>query len=358
MSISSNAAATRPGTDNETKEAMLMAREKPEPGSQRLEAVATRCQRLREQLGRIIVGQRPVIDRVIQTVFCGGHAILTGVPGLAKTLLVRCLARAIHLSFSRIQFTPDLMPSDITGTEMVSEDPATGKRTMEFLRGPIFANLVLADEINRTPPKTQAAMLQVMEEREITVGGATYRLASPFHVFATQNPLEMEGTYNLPEAQSDRFMFNIRCPYPETRDEIEMVWTTTGDPQTVIDAIFSAEEIMETQRLVRSMPVSREVVGYAVRLASGSRPEYGQAPAFVRELVRWGAGPRASQFLIIGAKAQALLAGNPCVEYADVRSVSLDVLRHRVVLAFRAKAQRISVEEVIERLLKEVPERG
>lgn len=322
-----------------------------------LDTIAERSHELREQLGKVIIGQRPVVDRVLQTIFCGGHAILTGVPGLAKTLLVRSLGRSIDLSFSRIQFTPDLMPSDITGIDIVSEDSATGKRRFEFLKGPIFANLILADEINRTPPKTQAAMLQVMEEREVTVGGSTYVLDRPFHVFATQNPLEMDGTYALPEAQADRFMFNIRCPYPSHIEEVDMVCATTAGEREEVGAIFNAAEIVETQALVRRLPVSREVVGYAVRLAARSRPEDGGAPDYVRELTRWGAGPRASQFLVIGAKARAVFEGKPCVDYEDVRSVARDVLSHRVMLSFKARAQQIGLDEILDRLIQDTPER-
>ena len=309
---------------------------------------------LAAQLGHAIVGQRDVIENVLLTIFCGGHALIVGVPGLAKTLLVRSLSRALNLSFSRIQFTPDLMPSDITGTDIIKEDPATGKRRLEFLPGPIFANLVLADEINRTPPKTQAAMLQTMQEHEVSIGSKTYALPSPFHVFATQNPIEMEGTYVLPEAQADRFMFSIQCNYPTNAEEEMVVRNTTGTGVAELTPVLDGKEIIEIQKLVRAMPVSDEIVRYAVQLVSRSRPEDPLAPQYVKDYVRWGASPRAAQYLVLGAKARAAITGKLCADYEGVRSVARQVLRHRILTNFNARAQKITVVEIVEKLLNEV----
>jgi MoxR-like ATPase len=315
--------------------------------------------RLVEQLSRVIVGQREVIDNVLLTIFCAGHALIVGVPGLAKTLLVRSLARTLALSFSRIQFTPDLMPSDITGTDIIQDDPASGQRRLEFLPGPIFANLILADEINRTPPKTQAAMLQTMQEHEVSVGSKTYALPAPFHVFATQNPIEMEGTYVLPEAQADRFMFNIHCGYPSNAEEELVVRNTTGTDAPELTPVLEAKEIIEIQKLVRAMPVSDEVIRFAVNLVARTRPEDPAAPAYVRDYVRWGASPRASQCLVLGAKALAAVNGRFCADYAGVRAVARQVLRHRILTNFNARAQKVTVAELIEKLLREsLPQSG
>lgn len=315
--------------------------------------LAAKRKALVEQLSKAIVGQRDVIDNVLLTIFCGGHGLIVGVPGLAKTLLVRSLGRALDLSFSRVQFTPDLMPSDITGTEILQSDPVTSERRLEFLPGPIFANLVLADEINRTPPKTQAAMLQTMQEYEVSIGSKTHKLPAPFHVFATQNPIEMEGTYVLPEAQADRFMFSIHTGYPSNAEEEQLVRNTTGTEKPDIQPCLNAQEIIEIQKLVRAMPVSDEVVRYAVRLVSHTRPEDPNAPAYVKEYVRWGASPRASQYLILGAKARAAVLGKLCADYEGVKSVARQVLRHRVLTNFNARAQKITVNEVIDKLLAE-----
>ena len=313
---------------------------------------------LLEQISRVIVGQQEVIDNVLLTIFCGGHALIIGVPGLAKTLLVRSLGRALSLAFSRIQFTPDLMPSDITGTDIIEEDQTTGKRRLEFLSGPIFANLVLADEINRTPPKTQAAMLQTMQEYEVTVGSKTYPLPLPFHVFATQNPIEMEGTYVLPEAQADRFMFSVHCGYPTNEEEALVVRNTTGVQIPELTPVLSGPEIIEIQKLVRAMPISDEVVHYAVRLVAATRPEDPAAPPYVKEFVRWGASPRASQYLVLGAKARAAVQGNLCADYEGVKSVARQVLRHRLITNFNARAQKVTVKDLIEKLLAEVNPHG
>ena len=321
-----------------------------------VEAIARLAQQrtaLIEQLSRVIVGQREVIDNVLLTIFCGGHGLVVGVPGLAKTLLIKSLGRALDLSFSRVQFTPDLMPSDITGTEILQADLAIGERRLEFLRGPIFANLVLADEINRTPPKTQAAMLQTMQEYEVSIGSKTHLLPKPFHVFATQNPIEMEGTYVLPEAQADRFMFSIHCGYPSHAEEEMLVRNTTGTDNPEIKPVLTGPEIIEIQKLVRAMPISDEVLRYAVRLVSRTRPEDPNAPAFVKEYVRWGASPRASQYLVLGAKARAAVSGKLCADYEGVKSVARQVLRHRVLTNFNARAQKITINDVIDKLLSE-----
>jgi MoxR-like ATPase len=314
--------------------------------------------RLLDQLSKVIIGQHEVIDNVLLTIFCGGHALIVGVPGLAKTLLVRSLSRSLRLSFSRIQFTPDLMPSDITGTDIIQEDPASGQRRLEFLPGPIFANLILADEINRTPPKTQAAMLQTMQEREVSIGSKTYPLPAPFHVFATQNPIEMEGTYVLPEAQADRFMFSIHCGYPTITEEERVVRNTTGTDLPDLVPVLDAKEILEIQKLVRAMPVSDEVIRYAVKLVSRTRPEEPSAPAYVKEFIRWGASPRASQYLVLGAKALAAVNGRLCADYEGVRAVAPQVLRHRILTNFNARAQKMTVGDVISKLLTEVKPDG
>jgi MoxR-like ATPase len=310
--------------------------------------------RLVQQISRIIIGQQEVIDNVLLTIFCGGHALIVGVPGLAKTLLVRSLARTLELSFSRIQFTPDLMPSDITGTDIIQEDPASGQRRLEFLPGPIFANLILADEINRTPPKTQAAMLQTMQEREVSIGSKTYPLPAPFHVFATQNPIEMEGTYVLPEAQADRFMFSIHCGYPTITEEERVVRNTTGADLPELTPVLDAKEIVEIQKLVRAMPVSDEVIRFAVKLVTRTRPEDPSAPAYIKEFVRWGASPRASQYLVLGAKALAAVNGKLCADYEGVRAVARQVLRHRILTNFNARAQKMTVANLTDKLLAEV----
>ena len=319
-----------------------------------IQRLAARRQLLMDQLSRVIVGQRQVIDHVLLTIFCGGHALIVGVPGLAKTLLIRSLGRALNLSFSRIQFTPDLMPADITGTEIIQEGGVESKRRLEFMPGPIFANLILADEINRTPPKTQAAMLQVMQEREVTVGNKTHALQMPFHVFATQNPIEMEGTYVLPEAQADRFMLSIQIRYPSPEEEAVVVRSTTGVDVAELRPVLNAQEIIEIQKLVRAIPISDEVLGYAIRLVNHSRPETATAPSYVKEFVRWGASPRASQYLVLGAKAYAATSGKLCADYDGVRAVAFEVLRHRVLTNFNARAQKVTVENIIEKLLADI----
>lgn len=327
----------------------------PLASSETLVELAEKRARLFEQISKVIVGQRWVVENIMLTIFCGGHALLLGVPGLAKTLLIKTLSEALDLSFKRIQFTPDIMPSDITGTDIIEEDPASGKRRLEFLPGPIFANLILADEINRTPPKTQAAMLQAMQEREVSIGTKTYPLPVPFHVFATQNPIEMEGTYELPEAQADRFMFCIKTHYPSLEEEMEVVRNTTGNRNEKVLPVLTAAELMSIQQLVRSMPVSDEVVNYAVRLVNATRPDSSLAPEYIREFVRFGASPRASQYLVLGAKAYAAISGKPCSDYQGIQYVAEQVLRHRLLLNYNARAQKIETTTLITRLLKDIP---
>ncbi|HSB54289.1 MAG TPA: MoxR family ATPase [Gemmatimonadales bacterium] len=306
---------------------------------------------LRAQVGRRIVGQEEVIEGILTAILAGGHALLIGVPGLAKTLMVSTVAEALRLSFNRVQFTPDLMPSDITGTEIIEEDLTTGKRAFRFVNGPIFANVVLADEINRTPPKTQAALLQAMQEHEVTVGGQTYHLPEPFFVLATQNPIEQEGTYPLPEAQLDRFMLELRVGYPTRSEEEAIVEQTTGVRPPELTAVLDAEAVRGMQQLVRRIPVSKQLVRAAVALTRMTRPADADAPPFVKEYVEWGAGPRASQYLVLGAKARAALAGRPMADLDDLRTVAQSVLRHRVVTNFAAEAAGRSNEDVVRELL-------
>jgi len=312
-----------------------------------LERLAEARARLLAQVGRRIVGQSEVLDGIVTAVLAGGHALLVGVPGLAKTLMVSSVAEALALRFSRIQFTPDLMPSDITGTEVIEEDLGTGRRSFRFVQGPIFANIILADEINRTPPKTQAALLQAMQEHEVTVGGATYQLSEPFFVLATQNPIEQEGTYPLPEAQLDRFMFELHVGYPSRQEEEAIVERTTGDLTAELAPVLSAEELIQLQRLVRRVPAPKVVVEAAVRMARMTRPADADAPAEVKEYVGWGAGPRASQYLVLGAKARAAMDGRPMADLEDLDAVSVSVLRHRLVLNFNAEAAGTRAEDIV-----------
>jgi len=303
---------------------------------------------------KVIVGQDAVRELVLVALLSRGHALLVGVPGLAKTLLVQTMARALDLDFGRIQFTPDLMPSDITGTEVIEEDPETGRRRLRFLRGPLFTHVLLADEINRTPPKTQAALLQAMQEREVTAGGATYALEDPFFVLATQNPIEQEGTYPLPEAQLDRFMFELRVEYPERAEEIAIVRMTTGEAQPGVEPVVSRAELLAFQDLVRRAPVADEVVAYAVDVARRSRPDHPQAPDVVRRYVAWGAGPRAGQYLTLGAKTRALLQGRVAPDLGDVRTLAPSVLRHRMVANYEAEAARVTVDAIVAELVAAV----
>jgi len=311
-----------------------------------------------EQFGKIIVGQRDVLDELLVTIFAGGHNLLEGVPGLAKTLMINTLARLLSLDFKRIQFTPDLMPSDIVGTNVIEEDHTTGRRVTVFIPGPVFTHVVLADEINRTPPKTQSALLQAMQEKEVTAGGKTYQLSEPFFVLATQNPLDQEGTYPLPEAQKDRFLLNTLIGYPIAADEEDIVDRTTMNDVADIAIVCERDQLLAYQRLVRSIPVSRHVTGYAVDLVRATRPQEAATRPWIREQIAWGGGPRASQSLVLAAKTHAALAGRTNVSCKDVRKLALPVLRHRIMPSFAAEAEGITTDTIVKRLLEEVPERS
>ena len=308
---------------------------------------------LRNEIAKVIVGQEKIIEQLLIALLARGHCLLVGVPGLAKTLLIRTLAQVLELKFSRIQFTPDLMPSDITGTEIIEEDTSTGTKTFKFVQGPVFANIVLADEINRTPPKTQAALLEAMQEHRVTAAGQTYTLQEPFFVLATQNPIEQEGTYPLPEAQLDRFMFNLWLEYPSVSEELQIVKSTTSQFTPTLNHILSGKEIISFQNLVRRVPVADNVIEYAVRLTTRSRPKSDHAPKFVQDWLSWGAGPRASQYLILGAKTQAILSGRHTPDIDDVREMAGPVLRHRFVTNFNAEADGVSTIDIVDRLVKE-----
>ncbi len=308
--------------------------------------------KITSEISKVIVGQNQVIDELLISMLSRGHSLLIGVPGLAKTLLISTLARFLNLKFRRIQFTPDLMPSDITGTEVIEENISTGRKDFKFIKGPIFSNIVLADEINRTPPKTQAALLQAMQEHEVSAAGVTYKLEEPFFVLATQNPIEQEGTYPLPEAQLDRFMFNLWVDYPSEADEIQIVKSTTSAYQADLNVILNSQEIIELQDLVRRVPVADNVIEYAVKLVRKTRPEHELAPDFVKKWISWGAGPRASQYLILGAKTRAILEGRPTPDIDDVRAVAKPVLRHRLVTNFNAEAEGVSAVKIVTMLLE------
>ena len=300
---------------------------------------------------RQVIGQHEILDHLLIALLAQGHSLIVGVPGLAKTLIIKTLSEVLDLSFNRIQFTPDLMPSDITGTELIDVELDTGKRSFRFYNGPIFANIVLADEINRTPPKTQAALLEAMQEHKVTAGGRTYDLDEPFFVLATQNPIEQEGTYPLPEAQLDRFMFNLNIEYPSSEEEVAIVRGTTTPEQHVLDPVITKSEIASYQDLVRRVPASDNVVEYAVRLASATRPSSDSSPDFIKQSVDWGAGPRASQYLVLGAKAKAILDGRPSPNITDVQSLALPILRHRVLPNFNAEAEGLKVEDILNQLI-------
>jgi len=310
------------------------------------------------ELSKVIVGQTEVLDELLITIFAGGHNLLEGVPGLAKTLMISTLSKLLALHFRRIQFTPDLMPADIVGTNVIEEDHTTGKRVTVFMPGPIFTYILLADEINRTPPKTQSALLQAMQEKEVTAGGKTYKLSLPFFVLATQNPIDQEGTYPLPEAQKDRFLLNTIIKYPELRDEEAIVERTTGNDVADVQPIIDKDALIAYQKLVRSIPVSKHVVGYAVDLVRATRPNEPGVPAFVKEQVGWGAGPRAGQALVLCAKCYAALNGRLNVSVDDVRKLAKPVLRHRIAASFVAEAEGISTDQIVDRLIAEVPERA
>jgi MoxR-like ATPase len=311
---------------------------------------------MQQEIGKRIIGQQQVLDDLLTAIFCQGHALLIGVPGLAKTLMVQTIADVMDLSFQRIQFTPDLMPADITGTEVLEEDRSTGRRAFRFVHGPVFGNIVLADEINRTPPKTQAALLQAMQEHSVTVAGTTHPLPSPFFVLATQNPIEQEGTYPLPEAQLDRFMFALRVEYPTAAEELTIAKSTTGQGGPHLSKLLSAQQVLTLQQTVRRVPVSDHVAAYAVRLTRATRPGDDAAPQFVKQYVNWGAGPRAVQYLVLGAKARAVLRGTTNVSCDHVRSVAPIVLRHRVLTNFAAEAEGIDSNQIVARLLETTPE--
>ncbi|MBU0983684.1 MAG: MoxR family ATPase [candidate division Zixibacteria bacterium] len=315
-------------------------------------------QTIKSEIAKVIVGQDNVIDQLLICLLSSGHCLLVGVPGLAKTMMISTLARVLDLQFSRIQFTPDLMPSDITGTDIIDDDHSSGKRSFRFVKGPVFANIILADEINRTPPKTQAALLQAMQEHEVTTGGETYRLDEPFFVLATQNPIEQEGTYPLPEAQLDRFMFNVFVDYPSSAEEQSVVKSTTTVSAHTLDKVLSAPEIVAFQQLVRRVPVSDHIVKYAVDLVRATRPHEDGAPDFVRNWVNWGAGPRASQYLVLAAKTRAILDGRPTPGPEDIRFAANPVLRHRIVTSFNAEADGVDSLEVIRRILETVKEKA
>lgn len=321
-----------------------------------LENLRDSHQRIKTEIGKVIIGQNAVVDQLLIALLARGHCLLVGVPGLAKTLLISTLARVLDLKFSRIQFTPDLMPSDITGTEIIEEDRSTGKRAFKFVKGPVFANIILADEINRTPPKTQAALLQAMQEHEVTAAGQTYRLDEPFFVLATENPIEQEGTYPLPEAQLDRFMFNVYVDYPSRAEEEEIVMTTTAAPTADLHKALNAEQINALQQLVRTVPVSEHLVSYAVRLARSTRPGEEGSPEFIHNWVSWGAGPRAGQYLVLAAKTRAILDGRPTPSLDDIRFAAVPVLRHRIVTSFAAEAEGVDTLTIIAKLLEAVKE--
>ena len=311
-----------------------------------IDALAADYKLLKNEIGKIIVGQDEVVKYVLLSVFGDGHSLLVGVPGLAKTLLIKTIADVLHLSFKRIQFTPDLMPSDITGTEILDEN-----RNFKFIKGPVFANIILADEINRTPPKTQAALLEAMQEKNVTIGGQLHKLELPFFVLATQNPIEQEGTYPLPEAQLDRFMFNIILDYPSFDEEINVVKTTTADTRPVLNKIIGGDEIISYQHLVRRIPIADNVLNYAVTLATKTRPQTKNAHDWANQYLSWGAGPRASQYLVLGAKCHAAISGKYSPDIEDVKAVALPVLRHRIVRNYKAEADGIGVDEIIKQLL-------
>jgi MoxR-like ATPase len=314
--------------------------------------------RVREEMAKVVVGQDEIIEQMLVSMLCRGHVLLHGVPGLGKTLMARTLARTLDMEFRRIQFTPDLMPSDITGTDVMKEDQSTGRHTLEFVPGPVFTNFLLADEINRTPPKTQAALLQAMQESEITVGRTTYTLKPPFFVVATQNPIEMEGTYPLPEAQLDRFMFTLRIKYPTLDEEVKIIKGTTTTLTGKAESVLKAEEVLRLQDLVRGVPIADAVVRYAARLVVATRPGEVAHNDAIHKYIAYGASPRASQFLVLGAKARAILAGKYHVDFADIKALARPVLRHRLVLNFHARADNVEADTIIDRLVKSVPQEG
>jgi MoxR-like ATPase len=319
---------------------------------QAVKDIAAAYERMADQISKVIVGQHQVVEQLIMALFSRGHCLLVGVPGLAKTLLVSTVAKIMHLSFKRIQFTPDLMPSDITGTDILQDDPETGRRRFQFLPGPVFANMILADEINRTPPKTQAALLEAMH---VTASGTTYKLPEPFLVLATQNPIEQEGTYPLPEAQQDRFMFSIRVEYPTRAEEIDIMKSTTSNQKAEVEAVIDAKQILKLQETVRQVVVADHIFAYAADLVRATRPKEPGVQKWVPDLVAWGAGPRASQYLILAGKAKAVLHGRVYVTTDDIREVAFPVLRHRIMTTFNADAEGITTDDLIKRLIQAIP---
>ena len=317
--------------------------------------LAATYERLSDQIGKVIVGQRTVVEQLLTSLFSRGHCLLVGVPGLAKTLLVSTVAKVLALSFKRVQFTPDLMPADITGTDILQDDPETGRRRYVFLPGPLFANMILADEINRTPPKSQAALLEAMQEGHVTAGGQTYKLPAPFFVLATQNPIEQEGTYPLPEAQQDRFMFNVRVDYPSRGEEIQIMKSTTGTSKVELTPLLDGQQILKYQEAVRQVVVADHIFHYVADLVRATRPKESGVPKWVPELVSWGAGPRACQFLILGGKARAILNGRVHVTTEDIKAIALPVLRHRLMTTFHADADGITSDDVVKKLLDTIP---
>ncbi|PKL42435.1 MAG: AAA family ATPase [Candidatus Riflebacteria bacterium HGW-Riflebacteria-1] len=342
-----------------TQESVNTVKTAEEPKIDEVKALAeikSAHKKILSEIGKVFIGQTKVVEEVLYALFAQGHVLLIGVPGLGKTLLVNSLAQLLDLAFKRVQFTPDLMPSDIIGTEIIEENMKTGDRNFRFVKGPLFTQILLADEINRTPPKTQAALLQAMQERKITSGNTTYPLAEPFFVLATQNPIEQEGTYPLPEAQLDRFMFNVRMEYPPTEEEVSMVRATTGGVTVNLTPALEQKRILELQEIVRRVPVSDRVIRYAVAIAEATRPGRDNSPAFVNDFATWGAGPRASQYLILGSKARAVLQGRFYVACEDIRALAFAVLRHRIMLNFNAEAEGITPDTIIEKILKSVSE--
>ncbi len=325
------------------------------PEAQAVRELAVAYEKLTEQISKVIVGQKQVVEQLLMALFSRGHCLLVGVPGLAKTLLVSTVSKILHLSFKRIQFTPDLMPADITGTDILQDDPETGRRKYTFLPGPVFANILLADEINRTPPKTQAALLEAMQEHHITAAGNTYHLPEPFFVLATQNPIEQEGTYPLPEAQLDRFMFNIVVGYPSRNEEMDIMKRTTSTTKAELTPLIDGDQILKLQEVVRQVVVADHVFAYACDLVRATRPKETGVPKFVPELLAWGAGPRASQYLILGGKSRAILHGRLHVTTDDIKAVAHPVLRHRIVTTFNADAEGISPDQIVTRLIEAVP---
>ena len=359
MSDSTNTDSPSPAeadTGNDSGNAPAVApAEQEELEEQAVRGLAAAYVRMREEIGKVIVGQQKIVDQLLISLFSGGHCLLEGVPGLAKTLLVSTVAQILQLSFRRIQFTPDLMPSDITGTDVLQDDPETGRRTFQFMQGPLFTNILLADEINRTPPKTQAALLEAMQERHVTVGSNTYRLPQPFFVLATQNPIEQEGTYSLPEAQLDRFMFHVVVEYPTATEELLILKQTTGGEEVDLGSALTGKQVLALQEVVRKVPVPEHVFVYVRDLVRATRPGDPEADKFVKNYLGWGGGPRAGQFLIVGAKARAVLEGRFHVTTDDIKAIAHPVLRHRLVTTYQADSERISTDDVIDELLKRVP---